>query len=237
MRACRRHSGGTKWMTSSQLTLRSPRCRRDLRQSATAMPTSTITHARSRRCSNCQHGMRRRAWATRRGRRNTRRRPESRHVCSRRGVASQYPRLQSSRVPRFQGSRIRRSGSPIARRGSIRPTGRRTSKHPLLEIGRGQKRDEVLAGLERWKARYPDAASHLEPSDVLVDAMRGRFTTWTRIRVNLQHVPEALRPSQEAPDPDDVPQGYEESYKFKVQSSNVRAQGSRSRTRRKTNDG
>jgi bifunctional non-homologous end joining protein LigD len=152
----------------------------------------------------------------------------------RRQPGSKVPKFQGSKVQGFQGSKDR---APIARRGSIRPTGRRTSKHPLLEIGRGQKRDEVLAGLERWKARYPDAASHLEPSDVLVDAMRGRFTTWTRIRVNLQHVPEALRPSQDAPDPDDVPQGYEESYKFKVQSSNFRAQGPRSRTRRKTNDG
>jgi hypothetical protein len=40
---------------------------------------------------------------------------------------------------------------------------------------------------------------------VLVDAMRGRFHTWTRIRVNLQHVPVALRPDQEALDPDDTP--------------------------------
>ena len=56
---------------------------------------------------------------------------------------------------------------------------------------------------ERWKARHPEAAAHLEPADVLVDAMRGRFRTWTRIRVNLQHVPEALRPAQEPLDPDE----------------------------------
>jgi bifunctional non-homologous end joining protein LigD len=35
--------------------------------------------------------------------------------------------------------------------------------------------------------------------------MRGRSSTWTRIRVNLRHVPEALRPGQETPDPDDDP--------------------------------
>ena len=42
-----------------------------------------------------------------------------------------------------------------------------------------------------------------DPADVLVDAMRGRFHTWTRIRVNLQHVPEPLRPAQEPLDPDE----------------------------------
>jgi bifunctional non-homologous end joining protein LigD len=40
---------------------------------------------------------------------------------------------------------------------------------------------------------------------VLVDAMRGRFHTWTRIRVNLQHVPPELRPPQEALDPNEEP--------------------------------
>ena len=62
-----------------------------------------------------------------------------------------------------------------------------------------------MAGLERWRERHPDAASHLQPSDVLVDAMRGRFKTWTRIRVNLEHVPADLRPAQEALDPDAEP--------------------------------
>jgi hypothetical protein len=57
--------------------------------------------------------------------------------------------------------------------------------------------------LKRWKARHPEAAAHLEPADVLVDAMRGRYSTWTRIRVNLEHVPENLRPAQEPLDPDE----------------------------------
>lgn len=87
----------------------------------------------------------------------------------------------------------------------VQPSKRRTSKHPLIEIGRAPNKDDALAGLERWKARQPGAASHLEPADVLVDAMRGRFKTWTRIRVNLQHVPEAKRPVQEKLDPDDTP--------------------------------
>jgi len=87
----------------------------------------------------------------------------------------------------------------------VQPSRRRQPKHPLIEIGRAEKKEEALAGLKRWKARHPDAASHLEPADVLVDAMRGRFQKWARIRINLQHVPEALRPPQEALDPDTPP--------------------------------
>ena len=79
---------------------------------------------------------------------------------------------------------------------------RRTPKHPLIEIARAERKADALAGLERWKARHPDAAEHLAPADVLVDAMRGRFHTWTRIRVNLEHVPPPLRPGQEPLDPD-----------------------------------
>ena len=85
----------------------------------------------------------------------------------------------------------------------VQPSKRRASKHPLIEIGRAQRKEDALAGLERWKARHPEAAAHLEPADVLVDAMRGRSSTWTRIRVNLQHVPAELRPAQEPLDPDE----------------------------------
>jgi DNA ligase D-like protein (predicted polymerase) len=80
---------------------------------------------------------------------------------------------------------------------------KRKSKHPLIEIGRARRKEDALAGLERWKARHPQAAAHLEPADVLVDVMRGRYSTWTRIRINLQHVPEAQRPAQESLDPDE----------------------------------
>jgi hypothetical protein len=90
------------------------------------------------------------------------------------------------------------------------PTGRRRSSIPVIEIARAAKKDDALAGLERWKARWPAAAAALEPADVLVDSMRGRSTTWTRIRVNLSHVPEANRPPQEPLDPDYDPwAGYE----------------------------
>ena len=82
----------------------------------------------------------------------------------------------------------------------VRPSRRRP---PLIEIGRASRKEDALAGLERWKARHSQAAAHLEPADVLVDVMRGRYSTWTRVRVNLQHVPHALRPVQEALDPDE----------------------------------
>jgi DNA ligase D-like protein (predicted polymerase) len=78
-------------------------------------------------------------------------------------------------------------------------------KMPLLVIANSPSKDAALAGLERWKARYPEAAKHLAIDDVLVDAQRGRSSTWTRIRVNLRHVPEDIRPPQEKPDPDDDP--------------------------------
>jgi hypothetical protein len=85
----------------------------------------------------------------------------------------------------------------------VQPSKRRTSKHPLIEIGRAQRKEDALAGLERWKERHPQVVPHLDPADVLVDAMRGRSSTWTRIRVNLQHVPLDLRPVQEPLDPDE----------------------------------
>jgi bifunctional non-homologous end joining protein LigD len=85
----------------------------------------------------------------------------------------------------------------------VAPSRRRAPIHPVIEIGRARKKADALAGLERWKLRYPDAGVHLEPADVLVDAMRGRFRTWTRVRLNLRHVPAELRPGQGPLDPND----------------------------------
>ncbi|MEO8295482.1 MAG: non-homologous end-joining DNA ligase [Gemmatimonadota bacterium] len=85
----------------------------------------------------------------------------------------------------------------------VQPSKRRVSKHPLIEIGRGRRKEDALAGLDRWKIRHAKVAAHLEPADILVDAMRGRYSTWTRIRVNLMHVPAELRPDQESLDPDE----------------------------------
>jgi len=98
-------------------------------------------------------------------------------------------RKQAAEPPRVQPSK--------------RKTAKRKSTKPLIEIGRARHKADALAGLDRWKARHPDAAAHLQPADVLVDAMRGRYSTWTRIRINLEHVPEDLRPAQEPLDPDE----------------------------------
>jgi bifunctional non-homologous end joining protein LigD len=78
-------------------------------------------------------------------------------------------------------------------------------KMPLVVVANSPHKDAALAGLERWKSSHPEAAGYLAIDDVLVDSMRGRSSTWTRIRVNLRHVPEALRPIQRTPDPDDDP--------------------------------
>jgi DNA ligase D-like protein (predicted polymerase) len=79
------------------------------------------------------------------------------------------------------------------------------TKMPLLVIANSPNKDAALAGLERWKKKHPKVAKLLAIEDVLIDSMRGRSSTWTRIRVNLRNVPEKLRPSQETPDPDDDP--------------------------------
>jgi len=76
---------------------------------------------------------------------------------------------------------------------------------PLIVVANSPDKAAALAGLERWKAKYAEATAMLAPEDVLVDSMRGRSSTWTRIRINLQHVPEELRPQQQTPDPDEDP--------------------------------
>ncbi len=92
-----------------------------------------------------------------------------------------------------------RAAAPSARaRAKRRPTA-------LLVIAKSADRDAALAGLQRWLKRYATAAAYLKLEDILVDSMRGRSSTWTRVRVNLQHVPEELRPKQERADPDQEP--------------------------------
>jgi DNA ligase D-like protein (predicted polymerase) len=100
-------------------------------------------------------------------------------------------RKQRDEPPRVAPSRRKTSGS-----------GRRQSTQPLVTVAKAAHSADALAGLERWKARHPRAAAALQVDDVLVDTMRGRSSTWTRIRVNLRHVPEADRPDEEPPDPD-----------------------------------
>jgi bifunctional non-homologous end joining protein LigD len=111
---------------------------------------------------------------------------------------------QPGEPPRVQPSKRRttsaagpRSDRTASKRSASKGTGRRVSSMPLIEIARAETETEAMAGLDRWRARHPDVWERLEPADVLVDAMRGRNTTWTRIRLNLRHVPEAERPPQE----------------------------------------
>ncbi|HXK26082.1 MAG TPA: DNA polymerase domain-containing protein [Myxococcota bacterium] len=106
-------------------------------------------------------------------------------------------RKMEGEAPRVAPSRAKRSGTKSARAPRM--------KMPLVVVARSPDREAALAGLERWKNRHPDVAAHLAADDVLVDSMRGRSSTWTRVRVILRHVPESLRPAPEPPDPDDDP--------------------------------
>lgn len=108
-------------------------------------------------------------------------------------------RKMSGEAPRVAPSR---SASPHRKSA---PAKKPRTKMPLIVVANSPSRDAALAGLERWKSRHSEAADLLAVDDVLVDSMRGRSSTWTRIRVNLRHVPEEMRPPEEAPDPDDDP--------------------------------
>jgi hypothetical protein len=101
-------------------------------------------------------------------------------------------RKQRDEPPRVAPSRRKAPGAGGGRRSS----------QPLVIVAKAALKADALAGLEGWKARHPEAAARLQVDDVLVDSMRGRSTTWTRIRIDLRHVPEAERPAEEPPDPD-----------------------------------
>ncbi len=105
-------------------------------------------------------------------------------------------RKMEGEAPRVAPSRAKR---PAAAGAGRRPT------MPLVVVAQSADKAAALDGLARWKARHPQAAAHVAEEDVLVDSMRGRSSTWTRVRVNLRHVPEELRPQPEPPDPDDDP--------------------------------
>jgi DNA ligase D-like protein (predicted polymerase) len=107
-------------------------------------------------------------------------------------------RKMEGEAPRVAPSRARAT----AKRAIVKKP---RSKAPLLVVANSSDKQAALAGLERWKMRHPEAAALLAVDDVLVDSMRGRSSTWTRIRVNLRNVPEKLRPAQETPDPDEDP--------------------------------
>src|SRR5580700_2000533 len=103
---------------------------------------------------------------------------------------------QRDEPPRVAPSRRKASGPSTERRGH------RESTQPLITVAKAARKADALGGLERWKARYPEAAARLHVDDVLVDSMRGRSTNWTRIRINLRNVPEGERPPEDPPEPD-----------------------------------
>ena len=109
---------------------------------------------------------------------------------------------QQDEPPRVMPSRRKDARASAGGDGTKSATGRRRSTQPLITVAQAQHKDDALAGLERWKSRHPQAAARLQVDDVLVDSMRGRSSTWTRIRVNLRHVPEPDRPPEAPPDPD-----------------------------------
>ena len=103
------------------------------------------------------------------------------------------------KVTKAEGEDVDPAAAPVAKKG------RRQSSMPLIVIAQSSDKAAAEAGLERWKEQHPEAAALLAPDDVLVDRMRGSAYVWYRIRVNLRHVPEASRPAQGVPDPDDDP--------------------------------
>jgi DNA ligase D-like protein (predicted polymerase) len=117
-------------------------------------------------------------------------------------MEGEAPRVAPSRA-RTTASTPTPDGEPKKKRAPAAKAAR--AKMPLVVVANSPDKGAALEGLARWKAKHADAASHLAEDDVLVDSMRGRSSTWTRVRVNLRHVPDAIRPPQETPDPDDDP--------------------------------
>ena len=107
-------------------------------------------------------------------------------------------RKMDGEAPRVAPSRAKPSRAQSA-------ANKQQTKMPLLVVANSPHKEAALAGLERWKSKHDEVASLLAVDDVLIDSMRGRSSTWTRIRVNLRHIPKELRPAQETPDPDDDP--------------------------------
>ncbi|QNI30525.1 DNA polymerase domain-containing protein [Alloacidobacterium dinghuense] len=112
-------------------------------------------------------------------------------------------RKMEGEAKRVAPSRAKAESSGVSARKSSSRTSR--AKAPLLTIANSQSEEAAMAGLERWKEKHKEAAALLAVDDVLIDRMRGRYSLWTRIRINLRHVPEEMRPAQETPDPDDDP--------------------------------
>ena len=123
---------------------------------------------------------------------------------SRRRMPAELPATDPTAPRGRAGSVAPATPSPPARRadGTVSPTGRRRSSQPLRVVAQAATKEEALAGLDRWRERWPTASAHVGVEEVLVDGMRGRSSLWYRVRVNLRNVPEADRPPDEKPDPD-----------------------------------
>jgi bifunctional non-homologous end joining protein LigD len=111
-------------------------------------------------------------------------------------------RKAEGEAPRVSPSRAKTTSKTAAEKKAV---SKPRTRMPLLVLANSPSEEAAVAGLEKWKKKYAEAAAYLAVDDVLVDRMRGKSSTWTRIRVNLRHVPEELRPPQETPDPDDDP--------------------------------
>jgi len=98
-----------------------------------------------------------------------------------------------------------KTDSPTDSPKEKKPRAPRKSAHPLITIAQSPDKAAAEAGLTRWREQHPEAAAHLTPDDILTDRMRGSAYVWYRIRINLRHIPEAQRPTQQTPDPDDDP--------------------------------
>ena len=107
-------------------------------------------------------------------------------------------RKMEGEAPRVAPSRAKSVGKKSEKKST-------RVKMPIIVVANSPDKSAALSGLERWKSKHAEAAGLLAADDLLVDSMRGRSSTWTRIRINLRHVPEELRPPQETPDPDDDP--------------------------------
>src|SRR5438876_8050896 len=117
-----------------------------------------------------------------------------------RKMEGEAPRVAPSRAKGANGAK-----TTTKKTATKKTAAKSRTKMPLIVVANSPNREAALAGLERWKKKHRDATKHLAVDDVLVDSMRGRSSTWTRIRVNLRNVPEMIRPPQETPDPDDDP--------------------------------
>lgn len=118
-------------------------------------------------------------------------------------MASEAPRVQPSRA-RSASAKAKPADSEAKSPAKSKKKSPRV-RMPLLVIANSPSKEAALAGLERWKRKHGKVVKFLAADDILVDSMRGRSSTWTRIRINLRNIPEDLRPPQATPDPDDDP--------------------------------